>query len=210
MQTALRVAGILTLSTLAAARAPAQSTYTFDAKGSTLEVNLYREGFFKAFGHDHLIAAKEFTGTVQFDASHLENSSVMLRVATNSMTVVDPGEPEKDRSQVQSTMLGESVLDVARYSEITFQSTRVEKTEKQGDAWRVLLAGTLLIHGVQKPVTLPVTLRVSGDELTAQGEVFLLQTDYGITPVKVAGGTVKVKNRLRIHFEIHARAATTS
>ena len=185
--------------------AAAQTAYSFDAAGNTVEINVYREGFFKAFGHDHLVAAKDFSGTVSFDANKIENSSVALRVKSNSLTAVDPGESEKDRNDVQTTMLGEKVLDVARFPEIVYVSTGVARAERKGDAWSVMLSGKLQLHGVEKPVALPVKVRVSEEGLTAEGQVFLLQTEYGITPVKVAGGTVKVKDRLRIHFVIHAR-----
>lgn len=206
MKTMLRGIGLASLLFFAAGNALAQRAYIFDAVKSTLEINVYKEGLFKVFAHDHLVAAKEFSGTVQFDEQKLENSSVRFRAAAKSLTAVDPGESEKDRTQVQSTMLGESVLDATRYPEIAFHSTGVTLTDKQGDTWRIRLEGTLLLHGVEKPLTVPLTLRVSSDGLTAEGEVFLLQTNYGITPVRFGGGTVKVKDRIRIHFQIHARA----
>ena len=203
----IRWVGLAALLFARAEPAAAQTAYSFDAAHSSLEINVYKEGFFKAFGHEHLVTAKDFSGAARFDADKLENSSVTLRVAAKSFTVVDPGESDKDRQQVQATMLGESVLDTARYPEIIFRSTGVTKLERQGDGWRLTLTGTLLLHGAERPVTFPLTVRVSGGELTAQGEVFFLQTDYGIKPVKVGGGAVKVKDRLRIHFEIHAHAS---
>lgn len=204
MTNPIRSIALAAVLVFTASGALAQKTFSFDAAGSTLEINVYKEGFFKAFAHDHLVTAKDFSGTVQFDSENLDRSSVTFRVAANSLTVLDPGESEKDRVQVQSTMAGESVLDVARYPDIVFRSTSVKETQKQGDAWRVLLEGTLQLHGKEKSVTVPLTLRVSVGELSAQGQVFLLQTDYGIAPVRIAGGTVKVKDRLRIRFEIHA------
>jgi polyisoprenoid-binding protein YceI len=186
--------------------AAAQSRYEFSAEGSKMEMDVYKEGFFKAFSHDHLIAAKEFSGRMVFDSGKIENSSVTFRVAAKSLTVVDPGESEKDRSAVQMTMRGKEVLDAEQFPEIAFVSTGIGKAEKKGDTWNLTLAGTLKLHGAEKPVSVPATLIPSGSELIARGEVYLLQTDYGITPIKLGGGAVKVKNRLRIRFEIHARA----
>ena len=40
--------------------------------------------------------------------------------------------------------------------------------------------------------------------LAKNGELSILQTDYGITPVKVGGGSVKVKDKLKITFNIVA------
>ena len=127
-----------------------------------------------------------------------------FRMATKSLTALDPGESEKDRSSVQSTMQGKEVLDVEQFPEVTFSSTDVSNVQKKGEKWNLTLAGKLKLHGVEKSIHLPVSVRIAGNELIAQGELFLLQTDYGITPVKVAGGTVKVKDRLRIRFEMHA------
>jgi hypothetical protein len=40
--------------------------------------------------------------------------------------------------------------------------------------------------------------------LSAEGDVSLLQTDFGITPIKVGGGAVKVKDKIRMRFDVVA------
>ena len=40
--------------------------------------------------------------------------------------------------------------------------------------------------------------------LQAEGQFALRQTDYGIKPVTVAGGTIKVKDELKFSFNIVA------
>jgi polyisoprenoid-binding protein YceI len=54
------------------------------------------------------------------------------------------------------------------------------------------------LHGKDRPITFEVALK--GDSY--RGSATLKQTDFGITPVTVAGGTVKVKDELKIEFEI--------
>ncbi len=44
-----------------------------------------------------------------------------------------------------------------------------------------------------------------GDMLRASGEFSLLQSDYGIPLVSVAGGALKVKDELKFTFDIVAR-----
>lgn len=192
---------------LAARGTQAQSVYAFDASRSKLEIDVFKEGFLKAFGHEHLVATKEFSGRVTFNLEKIEKSSVTLRAAAKSLTVMDPGASEKDRKEVQATMQGEKVLDTAKFPEIAFASTGVTKAEKKGDAWSVTLAGTLQLHGVQKSISLPLKISVRGKELLAEGEVSLPQSDFGITPIKAGGGNVRVKDQLRIRFEIRAQAA---
>ena len=186
--------------------ATAQDTasYSIDPQQSKVEIHVGKQGAFSAFGHDHLISAKQVSGEAKFDAQKLDQSSVRLKIPTKSITVIDPGESEKDRKEVQATMEGEKVLDVAKFPEITFNSTAVSHSKKIPDGWELTLAGKLNLHGVEKPVTFPLRVTANTNELHGKGELSIMQTDYGITPVKAGGGTVKVKDQLKITFTIVA------
>jgi polyisoprenoid-binding protein YceI len=198
-------AGLISLLVSVSAAAQGRASYSLDSQQSKMEIHVSKEGTFKAFGHDHLIGAKQISGQVQFDPEKIEQCSVHLRIPTKSMTVVDPGESEKDRRDVQATMEGEKVLDVAKFPEITFTSSGVSAAKKSSEGWELTLSGNLKLHGVAKPVSFPLHVRVNNNELRGQGELSVLQTDYGITPVKVGGGAVKVKDKLKITFNIVAR-----
>jgi polyisoprenoid-binding protein YceI len=169
-----------------------------------MEIHVGKEGAFKAFGHDHLIAAKQVSGDAKFDPQKPDQSSVRLKIPAKSITVVDPGESEKDRKEVQATMESEKVLDVAKFPAITFTSTSITSAKKTPDGWELTLSGKLNLHGIEKPVTFPLRVSANANELRAHGELSILQTDYGITPVKVGGGSVKVKDKLKITFNIVA------
>jgi polyisoprenoid-binding protein YceI len=201
---------LLALCALCPVPASAQTSYTFDAAGSTLEVHVYKGGLLKAAGHEHLVVARNFSGTVHFNPNDVPNASVVLYVLTKSLTVSDPGESVKDREQVQATLQGESVLDVAHYPDIVFRSKGGMQFRRQGNGWRVVLPGLLRLHNVEKQISLPLTLSVVNGELLADGDVYLLQSDYGIHPIRIAGGLVKVRDRLRIHFKIRATPTTGS
>jgi polyisoprenoid-binding protein YceI len=181
-----------------------KALYSIAGEQSKLEIHVYKEGAFKVFGHDHLVAAKEISGEVRFDPQKIESSAVRLRFATTSLTVVDPGESEKDRHTVQATMLGDSVLDVAKFPEITFASSGISDARKPAQGWELTLSGNLKLHGVEKTVSFPLNVRSENAQLRGEGEISILQTDYGITPVKVGGGSVKVKDKLKITFTIVA------
>jgi polyisoprenoid-binding protein YceI len=60
------------------------------------------------------------------------------------------------------------------------------------------VVGTLTLHGVRKQIT--VTLKKSNDRYI--GSTKLKQTDYGMKPVAVAGGTIKVKDEVKVEFNI--------
>jgi len=67
--------------------------------------------------------------------------------------------------------------------------------------WKV--EGDLTLHGVTKSISLIV--KRAGDAYTAH--TILKQTDFGIKPVTVGGGMIKVKNEVEIDFQIFPRQA---
>ena len=110
------------------------------------------------------------------------------------MKVLDPDASDSERSEIDRTMKSAKVLDAARFPEISFASISVQTTDPK----RFLVHGNLTLHGVTRPVELPVSF----SEGHYTGKVTLKQTDFGITPVKIAGGAVKVKDAIEIAFEI--------
>lgn len=167
---------------------PAAGARPIDAQNSTITVYAGASGVFAAFGHEHEIAAPIAAGTVDPAGRRVE-----LRVDAAALRVRDPKASEKDRAEIQKTMLGPGVLDAERHPEIRFESTAVETA---GNGWTV--RGNLTLHGETKPVT--VEVREKGDHYIGSARV--RQTMFGIEPIKVAGGTVRVKDELRIDFDI--------
>ena len=110
------------------------------------------------------------------------------------MRVLDPNLSADRRSQVQEKMLSPDVLDPDRYPEITFRSTRVE----QQNGGELSASGNLMLHRQ----TQPINLRVVTTQLHYRGTAVLKQTEFGIKPITVGGGTIKVKDEVRIDFEI--------
>ena len=160
-----------------------------DAAHSTIKVHVSKAGVLSAFGHDHEIAAPIASGAVDATVKRVE-----LRISTASMKVLDPGTSDKDRAEIQRTMLGPEVLDVNQYREIVFRSNAADQ---QGEGkWRV--TGDLTLHGQSRPVV--VEVREQGGNYA--GTARIKQSDFAIKPVKVAGGTVRVKDEVQIEFDI--------
>lgn len=161
-----------------------------DAAHSKLTVRVGKTGFFSGAGHDHEIAALISKGEV--DAS--KPFSVWFDVSVAAMKVIDVGASDSDRSDVQQRMLGPEVLDAAQFHEIHFASESVESIGET--RWRV--HGQLTLHGQTKPIVLETSL----ENGHYRGTATVLQTNFGITPIKVAGGTIKVKDEVQIEFDI--------
>ena len=154
-----------------------------------MTVRVFKSGAFSAFGHNHEIAAPIAAGSVDSAAQRVE-----LRIDARALRVRDPDVSEKDRAEIQKTMLGPDVLDVQRYPEIIFRSNAVES---QGSgSWKI--RGTLTLRGATRPVIVEATEK-AGHYV---GASLLMQTDFGIKPIRIAGGTVKVKDQVKIGFDI--------
>jgi polyisoprenoid-binding protein YceI len=183
-------------------------TYVVDAERSAVTIHVGRAGLFKFAGHEHEVLAPRFGGDVLADPLDLARSSVSLTLAAAALKVSDRGEPPEDVPMIQQKMAGPELLDVARFPSVTFRSTKIEGREAGKGVYELRITGDLMLHGVGRPTVVQTRVEVAGDALTATGSFVLRHTDFGLTPVSVAG-VVKVKNEIAIEFKIEAALRTT-
>ncbi len=98
----------------------------------------------------------------------------------------------------------EDVLETIRYPEIIFVSKSVAVNQTGDGEYRVKLIGDLSLHGVTFNQLIDVQMTLNEDSLRARGEFPLQQADYNIKPVSVGAGMLKVKDELRLSFDIVA------
>lgn len=201
-----RICALFLASWVPAALA-AQRTFTVDGKASKASAQVGKTGIGSFAGHDHTILAQDMLGEVVLDSEQLSRSSVDVLVNARSLKVSEEGEPEGDPPKVQQAMRGPKVLDVRRFGTVHFRSAEVTATKQVAPgSYDLTLAGDLSLHGVTKPVTVPLRLDLQGDALTATGKMVVKQSDYGIQPTAAAGGLVKVADEVTLSFRIVARA----
>ena len=183
------LASLLSSSVAVAQRVP------IDQAHSTVAIKVYKSGLFSAMAHDHTIQAP-VSGNIDTEAK-----SVELSFNASEMKVLDPGTSDSERQKIDATMKGPKVLDVAQFPAIAFSSSAVTTS-----ADHIQVTGTLKLHGVSRLLTVPVAWR----EGKYTSTVTLKQTDFGITPVKIAGGTVRVKDEIVIEFILMPESPTTA
>jgi polyisoprenoid-binding protein YceI len=173
----------------AACHSAAAQAVDIDATRSNITVKVEKTGLFSAFAHNHTIQAPLFSGKLDN-----EKRTAMLTFHSKDMRVVDEGVKDSEKTDIEQTMKSDKVLDVEKFPEIRFASTSITGH----DGGRYLVKGDLTLHGTTRPIEFPVTF--SKDHYT--GSVKLKQSDFGISPVSIAGGTVKVKDLIEVVFEI--------
>jgi polyisoprenoid-binding protein YceI len=96
-------------------------------------------------GYSHFTARFErWDAALQLDPAAPENSQISVSIDPRSIASDNPPDGFID------IMRGAEFLDAARFPEITFRSTRIERTGPN----TANITGDLTLHGVTRPVTL--------------------------------------------------------
>jgi polyisoprenoid-binding protein YceI len=161
-----------------------------DVEQSKMTVHVSKHGMFGFLGDDHAIEAPISSGSYDGD-----NQTVDIAVDAAKLRVLDPKLSPQKRNDVQNNIVGPQVLDVARYPTIRFTSKRAAVA----GAGRTKIEGELTLHGQTHPVTLQVAKL---DNVRFSGSTTIRQTAFGITPIRVAGGTISVEDAVNVDFEI--------
>ncbi len=180
--------------------------YVIDAKASTFIVRAFATGMLSAFGHSPTISVPDIEGEVRWTSSSMEDTSLRIVANASSLTVADDIS-KSDRHEMERKM-HEEVLETDSFPEIVYECSRVSSIQKLGEGqFSAALDGYLTLHGVTQgqPISARVTLK--GDVLRAAGEFSVRLSDYEIRPVSAAGGMVKLKDELKLSFDIAARKA---
>jgi len=167
---------------------------SIDPAASTLTIKVWKTGLFSAFAHNHEISAPITAGTVREG----DNAAVKFNVNARGMKVLDPEASSSTRAEVERNMLSADVLYTQQYSEIAFESTGV----RSSDSGAYTVSGNLTLHGRTLPVQAGVRLTGPGKY---EGSAKLKQTTFGIQPISIGGGSVKVKDEVDIIFTIVLR-----
>lgn len=177
--------------------------YNIETKGSSFTVRAFATGLLSAFAHNPTISIPDFEGEALLNPDAVDQSSLRMVAHAASLTVTDDISA-KDRDEINHRMHDE-VLESDSFPDIVYESTRVSASKTgEGQYW-VAITGELSMHGVK--LTQPISARISvnGDTLRASGEFSVRLSDYDIRPVTAAGGAVKLKDELKLSFDITAR-----
>jgi polyisoprenoid-binding protein YceI len=177
------------MSCLLTAGANAQRR-SIDTSKSQITIHVGRTGFLASFGDEHWVRAPIVEGSLNDG----ENPSIEFVVDAKKLEVLpDKKINAKKQAQIQANM-GSEVLDPTTFPRITFRSTDISKAGPNW--WKV--TGVLTLHGVTKSIIADV--HRTGD--TFSGTSKIKQTDFGIKPIRIMGGMIKVRDQLDVSFEI--------
>ena len=142
---------------------------------------------------------REFSGKIHYDDKDITKSSVEFTAKIES---INTGVDRRD-----AHLRNADFFDAAKYPEMIFKSTRVEKKRNN----QYVLHGDFTMKGVTKPISLPFTL--TGGIKDGQGnsrfgvaaQTTINRRDYGITWGKtMENGGLDVANEVMIDLQLEA------
>lgn len=183
--------------------AVAVARYRLDASRSKFMVRAFAGGPLWFKGHDHFVAARDFSGEAELMPGASPPASLQMTVRSESL-VETRDVFTTQQKQIIDKELREIVLETAKYPEITFKSTEVTG-DLTGGQFEAKIPGDLTLHGVTRHIVIPATVTLGGGELRARGEFTISRGDYNIKATSAFHGLVRVRDRLKFTFDIVGR-----
>jgi polyisoprenoid-binding protein YceI len=177
--------------------------FVLDSKASQLTVHGFASGLASVVAHNPKFAIQDFAGDAKFALATLGEASLRIVMKASSLNLVDEVS-EYDRQEIQRVTFDE-VLETESYPEITFESSQITAAKISDNLFRATVTGTLALHGVRKTHTFNAQVVVGEDSLRAYGDFNVKQSEYGIRTASIAGGTLKMKDEVKIAFFIIGR-----
>jgi polyisoprenoid-binding protein YceI len=169
----------------------ANETYRFDPSGSTIGFSVHQ---FLATTHGKFT---KFSGKIDVDREHPENSSVAAQIDVRS---IDTRIKKRD-----DHLRSAEFFNVEKFPQMTFKSRSVKQTGPQsGD-----ILGDLTMHGLTKPITLHVKLLTPLNQTSqtrwAVTTEPITRRDFNLMFAPAAESVSGISQTVAINIEIEAK-----
>jgi polyisoprenoid-binding protein YceI len=168
-------------------------TYKFDSSGSMIGFTVHQ---FLGTTHGKFT---RFSGKIEIDREHPENSSVIAQIEVSS---IDTRIKKRD-----DHLRSPEFFNVEKFPQITFKSRNVKRTGPQtGD-----ILGDLTMHGVTKPITLHVKLLTPINETRRTRWAVttdpITRRDFNLMFASAAEAVSGISQTVAINIEVEAKRA---
>jgi polyisoprenoid-binding protein YceI len=167
----MKLSSVIALIVALTATPACAAHWTVDAARSRL-------GFTVQWSNEPFSATfKSWKADIAFDPADLAHSHV---VATIDLASEASDTPDNDDG-----LKGPGGFSVSQFPTARFETTGF--VHKSGEAY--IATGTLSLHGVSRPLTLPFTLRIAGQTAHMTGKTTVLRNDFGLGQGEWAAAT---------------------
>lgn len=152
-----------------------------------------RLGFSGAMNGDGFSGTfSKWVARIRFDPANLAQSTIVVVVATGSART---GESQRDEALPSADW-----FSIRTFPTATFRSTAIRSL----GGGRFVASGRLKIRSVERPVSLPFTLAITGDRAAMKGSVTIDRRTFGVGQDQFASPETVAAN-VRIDVSLAAR-----
>ncbi|MDP2325415.1 MAG: YceI family protein [Gammaproteobacteria bacterium] len=196
---------------IAPAAVPAGPYQGYVIVSSRVEIRVYRDGPMAQLGHNHVIISDSLTGTIRLH-DPIHDSGFNLELPLASLVVDDPAArttagpgfvkevPQADRDATRHNMLGTALLDAERQPVL-----RLAAQGLKGGPVDYIAQVRVGLRGEERIISVPLSIQVEGERLSAQASFRLRHADLGLTPFSVALGALRVRDDFDVNCSLEAK-----
>ncbi len=193
----------------AALQAAGGQVYALDPATSRVRLFAFRAGRAARLGHNHVLSAPRFAGYVhvpdgnaalgrfdllfELEELALDEPSARSGLGPAFASALSPDEVARTREH----LLGEQGLQAAQHPRVRIHSLQVK-----GEPPLLAVQAEVELHGVRRPLWLPVAVEGLPQRLQASGSFVLRQSDFGVTPYETLGGLLAVADEVVVDFRL--------
>lgn len=187
-------------------------TFRILSGDSEIRMLLYKKGALSGFAYSHVLVLKEMEGSIQIQPEALTQSTWNVKAEVKSI-IVDPPEYRKLEGgefatemsedyieEIREKMLSDEFMDAERFPQLEIQGVAVE-----GQLPNLQIKFKATVHGLTKEFQAPFQIQITGEKLRAVGQFQVKHTDFGITPLSIFFGSVRVEDEILIKVDLRAR-----
>lgn len=188
-----------------------QILFRVDSSASQVLITVRRGGLLARLGHDHIVSSHKIEGSIIMQRASNSNSKnyshcradfslpLASLVVDNPQLRAEAGftttPSKRDIKGTTRNMLKAIDADKFPYARVQSQNClpalRGEETEM-----------VVSLHGAEKNLKLAMDVDLIEGELLLRGSFSLQQSDFGIEPLSIMGGLLKVEDKLELSFKI--------
>jgi len=158
--------------------------------------------------HPFTINATSQAFTLSFAKGTSDVAAALAAQEPATMTLTIPVYGLKSTESKSMDRNTQKALKAAKNPDITFTMTSYQAKPEDG-GYKISAQGQLSIAGVEKPETIEADARVAKDGVAIDGQEPVIMSDFGVKPPVMMFGTIKVADRIVVHFHLNLKTSDT-
>lgn len=172
-----------------------------------LRLHVFREGVVSALGHDLVLEAGSWSGTLAGDPARpgevevtvsVPIDALFVREAQGGLRKLTPADEESIRERIAATLH----RDQHPTLEFAARGAQLHRVRDGGGFGEGTLAGRLTVAGRTEPLPVGFTFTRQGEDVRVNGSAEVVQTRWGITPYRGLHFGLRVRDLVEVYFDL--------